>query len=92
MVRIFNGILISHKKEGNNTICRNMDRSRDCHSEWSTSKGEKWNHITLLTYEIKKIGTDELICKAEIKRHRCREETYEYQGGQEGLNGLGGWD
>ena len=41
VVPIHNGILLSHTKEWNNAICRNMDGSRDCPSEWSKSdRGE----------------------------------------------------
>ena len=38
VVHMYNEILLSHKKEQNNAICRNMDGSRDCHSEWSWTK------------------------------------------------------
>ena len=41
MVHIYNGILLSHRKEWNNAICRNMDGTRDCHTEWSKSEGER---------------------------------------------------
>ena len=40
VVHIYNGILLSHKKEWNNTICSNMSRPRDCHTEWSKSDRE----------------------------------------------------
>ena len=30
---IYNGILLSHKKEQNNAICSNVDGPRDCHTE-----------------------------------------------------------
>ena len=33
VVRVYNGILLSHKKEQNNTICNNMDGPRYCHTE-----------------------------------------------------------
>ena len=33
VVHIYNGILLSHKKEQNNAICSNMDGPRDCHTE-----------------------------------------------------------
>ena len=33
MVHIYNGILLSHKKEQNNAILGNMDGPRDCHTE-----------------------------------------------------------
>ena len=35
VVHIYNRILLSHKIEQNNSLCRNMDRPRDCHIEWS---------------------------------------------------------
>ena len=33
LVHIYNGILLSHKKEGNWLICRDVDGSRDCHTD-----------------------------------------------------------
>ena len=33
VVHIYNGILLSHKKEQNNTICSNMDATRDYHTK-----------------------------------------------------------
>ena len=41
MVHIYNGILLSHKKERNWVICRDVDGPRDCHTEWSKSEREK---------------------------------------------------
>ena len=41
MVHIYNGILLSHKKELNSAICRHMDRIRDCHTEWSKLEREQ---------------------------------------------------
>ena len=41
VVQIYNGILLSHKKEWNCAICRDMDGPRDCHTEWSESETEK---------------------------------------------------
>ena len=38
MVHIYNGILLSHKKEWNNVICSNMDATRDYHTKWSKSE------------------------------------------------------
>ena len=39
VVHIHNRILLSHKKkEQNNAICSNIDRPRDCHTEWSKSE------------------------------------------------------
>ena len=41
MVHIYNGILLGHKKEQNCAICRDMDGSRECHTERSKSEKEK---------------------------------------------------
>ena len=40
VVHIYNGILLSHKMERNWVICRDVDGSRDCHTEWSKSDRE----------------------------------------------------
>ena len=48
MVYIHNGILLSHKKEGNNFICSNMDGPGDYQSEWSKPVEDKY-HMLLLT-------------------------------------------
>ena len=41
MAHIYNGILLSHKKEQNNAFCSNMDGPRDSHTEWSESDRER---------------------------------------------------
>ena len=41
VVHIYNGILLSHKKEENWVICRDVDGPRDWHIEWSKSEREK---------------------------------------------------
>ena len=48
VVPIYNGILLSHKKEQNWVICRDMDGSRDCHTQWSKSEREK--QISYIAY------------------------------------------
>ena len=41
VVHIYNGILLSHKKEWNWVICSEVNGPRDCHTEWSKSEREK---------------------------------------------------
>ena len=41
VLHIYNGILLSHKKEWNSVICRDMDGPRECYTEWSKSEREK---------------------------------------------------
>ena len=47
---IYHGILLSHKKEWNNTICNNMDEPRDYHTKWSKPdrKGQMSYDITYM--------------------------------------------
>ena len=59
---IYNGILLTHKKEWNNAICSNMDGPRDNHTKWSKSDKEKYHMISLIC-GILKNDTDELIYK-----------------------------
>ena len=40
VVHIYNGILLSHKKEWNNAFCNNMDGPTDYHTKWSKSERE----------------------------------------------------
>ena len=41
VVYLYNGILLSHKKEWNNAICNNMGGPRDCHTEWNKLDRER---------------------------------------------------
>ena len=43
-VHIYNGILVSHKREWNNAIYSNMNVPKDCHTEWSKSN-VIWYHL-----------------------------------------------
>ena len=41
VVYMYNGMLLSHEKEWNNGICRDMDGSRDCQSEVNEKEKNK---------------------------------------------------
>ena len=41
VVHIYNGIFLNHKKERKWVICRDVDGSRDCRTEWNKSEREK---------------------------------------------------
>ena len=51
MVHVYNGILLSHKKEQNWVICNEVDGPRDYHTEWSKSEREKY-HILMHIFGI----------------------------------------
>ena len=42
MVHMCNGISLTHKKEYNNVICRNMDGPNNYHTKWSHTEKEKY--------------------------------------------------
>ena len=65
VVPIYNGILLSHKKEQNNAICSNMDATRDYHAKWSKSERERQiSYDIAYTWNLK-YGTNEPIYKTE---------------------------
>ena len=35
VVHMYNGILVTHKKEWNDAICNNMDTTGDYHTKWN---------------------------------------------------------
>ena len=41
VVHLYNGIVLSHKKEQNNAFCSNMDATRDYHTKWNKSERER---------------------------------------------------
>ena len=75
MVHIYNGILLSHKKEWHNAICNNMAGHRDCHTEWrrqrkiniiwyhfyveSKKKWYKWTYLQNRNTIVKKLTVTE---------------------------------
>ena len=87
-VYIDNGILFSHKKEWNNTICSNMDGTRDSHPEWSKSERERQiaYDITYMWYLI--YSTKEAFQRKE--NHGLGEQTYGCweRGGESRMDGV----
>ena len=65
MVHIYNGILLSHKKELNNVICSNMDGPTHYHAKWSQTEKDKYHMVSLIC-GIFKNDTNECISKTEI--------------------------
>ena len=64
VVCIYNGILLSHKKEWNNAICSNMDEARDYHTKWSKSERQISFGISYMWHL--KYDTHEPIYETEI--------------------------
>ena len=65
VAHIYNGILLSHKKNEVNAICSNMDGPRDYHIKWSQREKDKYRIISLICGKLKN-DTNELIYKTEI--------------------------
>ena len=66
VVYIYNGILLSHKKEKNWVICRDVDGPGDYHTKQSKSERERQTPYAI-TYmqNLNKNDTNELIYKTE---------------------------
>ena len=63
VVHIYNEILLSYKKEWNNTICSNTEGSRDYHIKWSKSyKGRQISSDITYLWNLKN-DRNELIYK-----------------------------
>ena len=48
VVHVYNGILLSHKKEGNNATRGNMDGPRDYYTKWKNSERQISYDITYM--------------------------------------------
>ena len=91
VVHIYNGILLSHKKELNNAICSNMDGPRDCHTEWSKSDTERQIYDIAYMWNLKK-GHKWTYIQNRNRLNRYWKQTYDYQQGEEGRDKLEDWD
>ena len=65
VAHIYNGILLSYKKELNNAICSNMDVTRDYHTKGSMSERERQIPYDITYLWNLKYGANEPIYKTE---------------------------
>ena len=85
---VYNGILLSHKKEQNCAICKDVGRPRDCHK---SEVSQKERNIILLICGMQKNGTDEWIFRAERvidTENKCMNTKGDGRWG----DGLGNWN
>ena len=54
MVHIYNEIILSHKREWNHIIYRDVDKSKICHTDWSKSEREKQIYINAYLWNLEK--------------------------------------
>jgi len=80
-------ILLSHKKEQINTICSNIDGTRDFHTKWNQSERERYNMIPL-TYGNLKYGTGKPIHWIEIDLQAWTAELWLSGWGAGGRSGI----
>ena len=87
-----NGILLSHKKEWNFVICRDVDGPRGCHTEWSKSEIEKQiSFISTYLWNIEKQYRWWYL----QRRNRdidVENKCMDIKGKSKGWEELGGWD
>ena len=84
---LYNGKLVSHKKEWNNAICSNRDRPRHYHPKWYKSET---NIISYCLYVESKMN----LFTQQKETHRHRKQTYGDHRGKQGMgrDKLGYWD
>ena len=92
MAHIYNGILLSHKKEWNNANCSNMDGPRDCHTEWSKLDRERQSYHLYAESKKKKKDTNELVYKTETNSQTQKTNLWLQKGKGGGRDKLGAWD
>ena len=83
--------ILSHKKEQNCAICRDMDGPRDCHTQWSKSEREK--QIPYINTQMWNVGKQYSWTYLQSRnRDIHREPVYGHQGGEKRWDELGDWD
>ena len=78
---VYNGILLSRKKEQNNIVCSNMDATRYDHTKRSWKEKHKC-HVISLVWGIKKSDTNEFIYKTETDSQIKKTNSVTKGGGQ----------
>ena len=86
---MYNGILLSHKKEWNNGIWRNMDGPRNYHI--SQTVRDKYHMLSVICGILTK-GTNELICWTEIDSQTKKLMVVKGDRWGGGRSGLGVWN
>ena len=76
MLNIYNGLLLSHKKEWNNAICSNTDATRDFHPMWSKSEREGQIPYGISYAWNLKYGTNEPIYTTEMVSQTWRTDLW----------------
>ena len=67
VVHIYNGILLSHKKERKNAICSNVDGPRDYHTKWNNSNRERQVSYDITYMWNLRYDTNESFCETETE-------------------------
>ena len=88
MWHIYNWILLSHKKEWNRAVCRDMDGLRDFHTEWSKSE-KQIMYINTYTWDLEKWYR---WTRLQSRKRHIVENKHENQGEKGRWDELGDWD
>ena len=86
MEHICNGILLSHWKEWNKAIWRNMDGPRDCHTEWAQSDREgEISYDLPCVWNLKRNDTNKLTHQTERESQTLKTNLWLQGWGGEGI-------
>ena len=92
VVHIYNGILLTHKKEWNWVICRDVDGPRDYHTKWSKSDRERQISYDITYMWNLKRWSNEFIYKTETDSDFKNKLMVTKGERWWGRDKLGGWD
>ena len=79
------GMLLSHKKGGNNATCSHMGGAADCLTGWSKTQKDEYHMISLVSRIWKKC-TDELIYGTEVESQIWKTNLISEDKGEGGIN------
>ena len=84
VVYIYNGILLSHKKEWNYAIYSNMDGPGDYHNKWSKSDSKTQISYDITYVQTKKKKIQMNLFTKQKQTHRHRKQIYGNRRGKGG--------
>ena len=91
VIHIYNGILLSHKKEQNNAVFSNMGATIDYHTKWSKSDRERQIPYDITYIRKQKCDTNEPIYKTETDSQICKTDFWLPRVKSLGRGGVEGW-
>ena len=82
-IKMWNGLLLSHKKEWNHVICSKMNGARDYHTKYNKSDKDKYHMISLICGILKKLYKWTTSQKQTHRHWKKKKNKHSYQRGKD---------